>query len=357
MKKRQIKHIRAVVSLMVVLSTLVFTGCGSSAKTLSGINPAKYVKLGEYKGLTVSEIDATVSETDIQSTIDEALKGQATEDPVTGRAVESGDIVNIDYAGTKNGVSFDGGTGNYDLTIGSGSFIEGFEDGVIGMNVGDTKDLNLTFPKDYSNADLAGQDVVFKVTVNSISVNNVPELTDAIVPKLNESCNTVEEYKAAVKKNLEDTRKSSATDATKSELLKKAVSNASCDQSKLPVWLVSENASDYMSSVESFASQYGMTMDQYLQAIGSTQEDFEKEAVAYGEELGKQQLVVRAIAKAEKIELSANALEQNYNTFAAQYGTDVDTLKKSVSEETMKDYLLTLKVRDFLYDNAKITKQ
>lgn len=353
MKKR---HYLSVVAMMIIVSMIMCTGCGS-AKTLSTINPDKYVTLGEYKGITVSAEDTSVSDAELEAQIKTALEGQATKDPVTDRAVEDGDIVNIDYAGTKNGVSFDGGTGNYDLEIGSGSFIEGFEDGVKGMNIGETKDLNLTFPADYSNADLAGQDVVFKVTVNSISVNNVPELSDAIVPTLNANCKTVDEYKAALKKSIEDSKKTSAEQSEKTEILDKAVSNADCDETKIPKWLVSENETQYIASVESFASQYGMSMAQYISAIGSTQEAFNKEAEDYSRELSKKQLVIRAIAKAENIALSANEVDDEYQNYATQYGTDVETLKKEVSEDIMSQYLLTNHVEDFLLENAKIVKQ
>ena len=351
MKKR---HYLSVLAMLIAVSVLVCTGCGGK-ETLSSVKPTKYVKLGEYKGLTVSAPDTTVSEGEIEDTIMAALESQATKDPVTDRAVQDGDIVNIDYAGTKDGVSFDGGTGTNDLTIGSGTFIDGFEDGIIGMKTGETKDLNLTFPADYSKSDLAGQDVVFKVTVNSISVNNVPKLTDEIVPKLNANCKTVDEYMGAVKKSLEDDKKQTAENKEKSELMEKAVSNASCDEEKLPKWLVSQNQTQYTESITSFAKQYGLTMDQYLQATGSTQAQFDEQAEKYGREISKQQLVTYAIADAEKIALSANELDTAYKNYAAQYGTDVDTLKTQIDEETLSEYLLSEHVSDFLLKNAKIT--
>lgn len=159
--------------MSIVMLAAMVTGCGSSAtageETQNNIDPLKYVTLGEYKGIAIEAADTTVSDADIENRINSDLGSHSEMKEVTGRAAKMGDVVNIDYVGTKDGVAFDGGTGNYDLELGSGSFIPGFEDGVVGMNVGDEKDLDLTFPENYHSEELAGADVVFNVKVNSIS--------------------------------------------------------------------------------------------------------------------------------------------------------------------------------------------
>lgn len=164
------------------------------------------IELGDYKGITVEYAESTeeveVTDDEVETQVTTLLEENKTSEEIKDRAVKDGDIVNIDYEGTKDGVAFDGGTAEgYELTIGSGTFIDGFEDGLIGVEIGETTKLNLTFPEEYSNEDLAGQDVVFEVTVNSIRVENTPELTDDFVAE-NTEYKTVEEYKEGIKADL-----------------------------------------------------------------------------------------------------------------------------------------------------------
>ena len=163
---------------------------------LSGINVADYVTLGEYKGIEVSVDAPVVTDEYLDSYIDYVLQSNMVTTEITDRPVEEGDIVNIDYEGKIDGVAFDGGTAQgYDLTIGSGTFIDGFEDGLIGAETGETVDVNVTFPENYQGEEVAGKDAVFTVTVNSISVETLPELTDEFVQGLDVGVNTVEEYR------------------------------------------------------------------------------------------------------------------------------------------------------------------
>ncbi|MBR1876465.1 MAG: FKBP-type peptidyl-prolyl cis-trans isomerase, partial [Lachnospiraceae bacterium] len=249
MKKLFYRRTAAV--LMAVL-VLLCTGCTEEAQTIGSVDVSKYVTLGEYKGLTMSENDITVSEGDIEAAVLNDLEAMAEKKSVDDRPVIDGDIVNIDYKGTKDGVAFDGGTGNYDLEIGSNSFIEGFEDGVIGMKIGETKDLDLTFPEDYSAEDLAGQDVVFEVTVNSISENVVPSIKeDGVLEKLakkyDEDFNEVDDYLGYIKDTLEKANEEAALTETRIDLLQQAYDNAECDIDKLQEWLVSQNSTNYIS--------------------------------------------------------------------------------------------------------------
>ena len=167
---------------------------------------SKYVTIGEYKGLTLDNTVEAVTDDMVDGRIKEELQNKAEE--VTEGSVQNGDVVIINYVGTKDGVAFDGGTANnYELTIGSGTFIDGFEDGIIGMKKGETKDLDLTFPKEYSSEELAGQEVVFKVTLQSFK--RAPELTDTWVAK-NTDCKSVDDYKKEIRTTLEDEAKTSA---------------------------------------------------------------------------------------------------------------------------------------------------
>ncbi|MBQ4482550.1 MAG: trigger factor [Lachnospiraceae bacterium] len=345
--------------MSIVMLAAMVTGCGSSAtageETQNNIDPLKYVTLGEYKGIAIEAADTTVSDADIENRINSDLGSHSEMKEVTGRAAKMGDVVNIDYVGTKDGVAFDGGTGNYDLELGSGSFIPGFEDGVVGMNVGDEKDLDLTFPENYHSEELAGADVVFNVKVNSISEKAVPELTDELVQSLGVDAKTVEEYKENIKKELTEERESSAEANQKSDLLKTVMDNTKCDIDSLPEWLVSEKAGEFKSSTEAFVTQYGMTMDDYLKQMGSDQAAFDKEALDYGKEQAKTELVVLAISNAENLEVTDKDMEDYYQEYAKTYNTTADQLKKSIPRDELKSYLLREKVMDFIYDNA-VTK-
>ena len=352
-------HIRKTSAMLVAFVILLCTACGSVQETIDTIDPLQYVTLGEYKGLTVSAIDATVSEGDLEAAVMNDLESLAKKASVDDRPVLDGDIVNIDYKGTKDGEAFDGGTGNSDLEIGSGTFIPGFEDGVIGMEIGETKDLELTFPEDYGDGDLAGQDVVFEVTVNSISENLVPSIKDdGILEELAKKYDTddfkeIDDYLGYIKKNLEETKEEDLLSKTRTELLQMVYDNAECDLDKLPEWLVSQNSTNYISSIEDFASQYGVSLDDYVSLIGGSMEEFTDQAMEYGKELSKQQLVVKAIANAENIAVTDKEVEEYYAERAKEYNAKVETLKNSVNEETIKQYHLTEKIQDFLFDNAK----
>lgn len=174
------------------------------------LKPEDYVTLGDYLGVEVAMAKPVITDTDVDSYIEYARANNKVKKEVTGRAVQSGDVANIDYEGKKDGVAFEGGTAEkQDLEIGSHSFIEGFEDGIIGMKAGETKELNLTFPEAYQNADLAGQDVVFTVKLNNIYVNELPELNDEFVTGLGiENVSTMDDYRTYVRDNLEKSAQS-----------------------------------------------------------------------------------------------------------------------------------------------------
>ncbi len=356
MRKHYVKVMAMVLSAVMLMAML--SGCGSSASepaSLSEIDPLKYVTLGEYKGLTVSAADATVSEGEVDENLQSTLTYYAESVPVEGRAAKLGDTVNIDYAGKIDGVAFEKGTAKgKDLKLGSGSFIAGFEDGVAGMEKGETKDLNLTFPEDYRDEEVAGKDVVFTVTVNSISEDEIPELTDEFVQSISDDCKTVDEYREYVETELKNQKESEAKATQQADLLEKAVNAATCDEEKIPEWLISQNAAEYRESLESFVAQYGLDLNTYFAQSGATEEEFNKQAMEYGKNIAKSQLVVLAIAKQEGLEVTDQEKEDYYVEYASKYGSDVETVKSIIPDDELTNYLLQQEVMDFLYDNAVI---
>lgn len=263
------------------------------------------VKLGDYKGLTYTETDTSVSDEEVESQINSTLTAHATPEQIKDRAVEDGDTVNIDYEGKIDGETFEGGTASgASLTIGSDSFIDGFEDGLIGVKPGEKKTLNLKFPDDYkTNPDLAGKAVVFDVTVNYIEGDDiVPELTDDFVKGLSiTDVSTVDEYRAYVKSQLQTNKESEAESSKQKELLQQAVDNAEIKE--IPEELVTEYSAQYTSYYQQYASYFGMEFSDFLtQYMNQTEDDFNKDAADYGKQVAGNMLVVCAIAKVEKID-------------------------------------------------------
>ena len=299
-KYRQRKILFCIVTVFVMT---VLAGCGNpdaKTETLDNVDPSKYITLGIYKGLEIEGVDTTVSDGDVESSIQSMLAGKSELKEVTDRAARMGDTVNLDYVGKKDGVEFEKGTGTSDLKLGSGTFIPGFEDGVVGMKTGEEKDLSLKFPAEYRDTDLAGADVVFHVKVNKISEDDQPELSDEFVQSLDNGTKTVEEYREYVKAQLTEQNESEAKANEEADLLQAAVDNAGCDMEKLPEWLVSQNAAEFKSSTEAYINQFGLTLDDYLAQMGSDAEAFNDQAEEYGRERAKADLVVLAIAKDRK---------------------------------------------------------
>ncbi len=341
-------------------ASVLMSGCGDK-KDISSVDASKYVKLGDYKGLSVSVNDTTVSDKEVEETVSSNLSAKGTMTAVTGRAVQNGDTVNIDYVGTKDGVAFNGGTAQgYDLVIGSGTFINGFEDGLIGHETGEKVALNLTFPENYGSAELAGQDVIFDVTINSISENVVPELDDAVAKELDPEVSTKEEYIAKIKANLEKSKQESARSEVYGDLLEKVEANSEIvSGNELPSWLIDSIVEEQKTTFEANIKAYGMTMESYLSSFGMTQEQLEEEIRTYAESYAKQELLVHALAQAEGIKVTDEDLKKAYAEYAEKYGyASVDaflsTLKEHKGEENFKEATLTEAVEKFLFDNAKI---
>lgn len=314
------------------------------------------VKLGEYKGLTYTETDVSVSDDEVESQINSTLTAHATAEQITDRAVEDGDTVNIDFEGKIDGETFDGGTASgASLTIGSGTFIDGFEDGLIGVKPGDKTTLKLKFPDEYkTNTDLAGKDVTFDVTVNYIKGDDiVPELDDDFVKGLNiDDVSNVKEYRAYVKSQLQANKESEAEKSKQSELLQQAVDNAEIKE--IPEELVTQYATQYTDYYKQYASYFGLELSDFLtQYMNQTEEEFNQSAEDYGKERAGYMLVVSAIAKAEKVDVDA-LYDEKVAQYAEQSGyADAATLEKDYSKRYLNQIIINEEVQNILEENAK----
>lgn len=317
------------------------------------------VVLGDYKNLEVVSNVTAITDEDVDNYIDYMLSMSPELVEVTDRdVVENGDVANIDYVGKKDGVAFDGGTAQgYDLGIGTGAFIPGFEEGLVGAKVGETIDLNLTFPENYGSPELDGADVVFTVTVNKISKKVTPEFTDEYVAGLEiENVSTVEEYRVYLKNMMEDAEEEYALQDVQTQIITMVTENATVTE--VPQELIDRFYNVNKNNMSYNAMMYGMDLESFVSAYyGMDAETFETETIAAAEISAKQALVCLAIAKNENLTLTEEdvekAIEENY----ANYGyADADTFKKSIDLEEYKDSLLLNKVLDFLVENATITE-
>ncbi len=341
-------------------AVFVLAGCGGK-KSLDTIKASDYVTLGNYKGLDVTVGDTSVSEEDIDAEIKNELGSKATQKEVTDRPAADGDTVNIDYVGKKDGVAFEGGTAEgHDLTLGSGAFIPGFEDGIVGHEIGETFDLPLTFPENYGAADLAGQDVVFTVTLNSITENELPELTDALAHELNSEVNTVSELREDIRKSMETARRDAARTEAYSKLLAQVqTSSEIASGDKLPDWLIDSIVDTEKKNFENGLAAYGTDLNTYLTQSGLTEEQLTDQITKYAQTVAGQELLVHALAQAEGIEVTDADIEAQYEEYAMEYGyASAADFKKSVADrggaDTFRESVLTRKVQEMLFENAKV---
>lgn len=340
-----------VAAAMVV--TMGLTGCQAS----KGLETEE-IKITQYNGIEVSEVEkaAEVTEEEIESAINDTLTANATITEVKDREVKSGDTVNIDFEGKMDGEKFDGGSGEgYDLKIGSGTFIDGFEDSVIGHEIGDKYDWNGSFPKDYTE-ELAGKDVTFTITVNSISVQEVPELTDEFVQTVSEESKTVDEYREEVKKNLEETAQSEYENNLINEIWTVVLENT--EVLKYPEDEVEEMKNNVIEYYKSYAEAYGTEYETLIEEqMGQTVEEFETQIEEYAKASISQEMAIEAIADKEKIKMDDATYEKELEEIAATQGMDVETLKSSYEEDQLKSAALGNLVNDFLIKNCiQVTK-
>jgi len=314
------------------------------------------VKLGKYKGVSVEETEVVVTEEDITAEIDKQRKSNARTVTVEDRAVKNGDITALDFEGFCDGVPFDGGKGeNFPLTIGSGQFIPGFEEQLIGAELNKEVEINVTFPEDYQAENLAGKPAVFKCTVKEIKEEVLPELDDEFASEVSEF-DTLEEYKADVKKNLEEKKAREARELKSSAALTAVVAASEID---IPAPMLAteqrQMADQYMQRLQA----QGISMDMYTKYTGVTREGMIEQYKAQAEEKIKSRLCMEAVAEAEKMEVTEEDFEQECSAMATVYQLEIEKVKEMLGEEgkknVMKD-ILVQKALDFVTDNAKAKK-
>lgn len=317
-----------------------------------------YVTLGEYKGLTVQLEPNTVTDEDVRIQAEANLRASGADgltEALDEGVVQFGDVATIAYVGTLDGVAFDGGTSDsYDLEIGSGQFIDGFEDGLIGVALGETVELNLTFPENYGAEELAGQEVVFTVTVNGI--NRLKELSDELVSLGTDGSYTdLNSYLSDVRATLEESAESDRDYEIRESLLAQIYNNSEIND--YPQELVEYSINDAVAYYTSVAETwYAMTYEELVAAYGYTEEGFRAELELIIKESLQQELLLKAIAETEGIELSDEEYAAGVEKYMALYGyTDADAFVADVGgEQTMEISLLLDKVYDFLIENAVI---
>ncbi len=318
------------------------------------------VKLGEYKGLELTLGSYEVMDEDVRSDIESTLASYPAYEDTDKTTVEEGDVVNIDYEGLKDGVAFDGGTAQgANLEIGSDSFIDGFEDGLIGKKVGEKVALNLTFPEQYQNEELAGQAVVFNVTINKIveeKYMTYDTVTDEFVADnfISEGYQTVDDMKKGVREKLESNNETNKMTDTQNAVFDKL--RETCTVT-LPDGLLDQRIQEYMEQFESnLKNSYNMELADYLSSTGTTEDDFNAQVHQYIEDSLTNQLIMEAIAKKENIEADEEGFAEYKQGIITDYGYESeDALMGQYGEDYVKNAYVSDKAMQYVIDNAKVT--
>lgn len=311
------------------------------------VDKGEVTKLGTYKGVEVTRMSVEVSDEELDARIQSILDANPERIEITDRAAQNGDVVNIDYVGMKDGEAFDGGTAQgYDLKLGSGTFIDGFEDGLIGAKTGDELSLNLTFPENYGNADLAGQAVVFDVTVNRIEEEKEAVLDDAFVQRISDFT-TVDEFRADTLSDMEAEKNNQADQQVETDAFMAVLENSEYD---LNEEAVEQQYNTLMDNYNSMMQMYGIELADYVKMFGMTEEQFQDEIRVTAERAVQEQLLVAAIAEAEGLKVDDTDREK----LAKQYGTDIKTLTDSYGAESVDETAMVYKVVQFIKDNAVV---
>ena len=306
------------------------------------------VKLGQYKGLEAPKAEVKVAAADVNARLKEMADRNSRLVSVE-RAVKKGDTADIDFEGFDNGKPFDGGKGeNFDLEIGSGSFVPGFEDQLIGMKAGEEKDIDITFPENYT-PELAGKPVVFHVKVNEVKVKEVPAMDDEFAKDVSEF-DTLKDLKADIKKKLTAERTEAAQRAFEDVLMAKVAEGV---EAEIPQEMVELQAEKMMEQFKQQLASQGIPFDQYLKMTNTTEADFTKQAYGPAEQQVKMDLAVKAIIDAEKLDATDDEVEAEMKNVADKYGMDLDTVKKYLRSEEVKEQVIREKVIKVVADSAK----
>ena len=313
------------------------------------------VKLGKYKGIEIQKIEYKVDKKDVDHELEHMQEHNSRLVTVDDRPLENGDTATIDFEGFVDGVAFEGGKAEgHELEIGSGTFIPGFEEQLIGMELENEKEIKVTFPKEYFSKDLAGKDATFKVKLHDIKKKELPELDDEFAKDVSEF-DTLEELKKSIKEKLTKNKEQREKYETEEAVLK-----AVCEDSKLdiPSGMIELEIDNMLKDFEQRLSYQGLNLEQYLKMIGKTEDEMRKEYEPQAIEAIKSRLVLEAIMKAEKIEASEEEIKAKMEEMAKSYGKDVEELSKN---ENLKNYLAegikSEKALEFIVNNAKVTEK
>lgn len=321
----------------------------TTAELMAEIDVEKCVTLGEYKGITVEKTIEPVTDEDVEQEIQSALESYPVE--VTNRSVQEGDTVNIDYVGRIDGEEFEGGSDEGALLkIGSGQFIEGFEDGLIGASKGETRVLALTFPQNYTE-DLAGKAVEFTVTVNTIN-EPLEEPNDEWVAANIEGYYTVEEYKAGIRSEQEENNKQTAEEQMRYTAWTTVVDG--CTINEYPETLVEMGKKLYTRQAETYAQYAGMELKEFIESSGITQEEFDANAEEYGKDVAAQALVNQAICNAEGYTIGDEAYQEAMTNMLAEYGCTEEELISAYGQDNVEQSIMMNRVIQLILDNAVI---
>lgn len=287
------------------------------------------VTLGEYKGIEVEKQSVEVTEEEIQAEIDKERENNSRTVDIDDRAVEDGDMIKLDFDGYVDGVAFDGGKAdNYDLTIGSGSFIPGFEEQLIGKMIGEDTDVNVTFPEEYGAEELAGKAAVFKCRVNEIKVKELPEVDDEFAQEVSEF-ETLAEYKEDIKKNLTEKKEQEAKIAKENAVVEKIVENATME---IPDAMIENQVRNMVDDFSRRIQSQGLTVEQYFQFTGMNADGLKEQMRPEALKRIQNSLTLEAIAEAEKIEVSDERLEEELVKMAESYQMEAEKLKEIIGE-------------------------
>lgn len=312
------------------------------------------VEISEYKGITVDREAVNVTEEDILKEIDLTRERNARMLTVEDRAAADGDTAVIDFEGFVDGVAFEGGKGeNYSLRLGSGSFIPGFEDQVIGHKTGEEFDINVTFPEEYGAENLAGKAAVFKIKLHEIKVKELPVLDDEFVKDVSEF-NTVDEYKEDVKKHLTERREAQEDNKVENALINALLENTTVD---IPQCMIDNEVDGYVRDYEYRLRSQGGSLDMYFKYTGMTMEQLRENFKADAEKQVKTRLALGKVAKSEKLKALKKDLDAEYKKIASGYNVDVETVKTSIPAESISEDIVLRKAVDFIKENAVINQK
>lgn len=310
------------------------------------------VKLGDYKGLEIEKQDTELTDDELQESIDHSLGHLAEMVVKEDGAVENGNTVNIDFTGSVDGEEFEGGQADgYDLEVGSGSFIPGFEEQLEGMKTGEEKDVVVTFPEEYHAEELAGKEANFKTKVNEIKYKDVPELNDEIANELDSNAETVDEYKENLRKRLSEQKATEAENTEKEEAINKATENTTID---IPEAMVNTELDRMIQEFGQRIQQQGLDLQTYYQISGQNEDQLREQMKDDAEQRVKTSLTLTAIADAENVEVSDEDIDKELEKMSEQFNISVEDIKSTLGNtDIVKNDVRIQKVIDLLRDNAK----